>query len=311
MSVFKCTCCNYETYDKSNFSKHNNSKKHREKVTHQTNDTNKILNRHTNDTNSTKKCDYCNETYSTASSLARHKKACSEKHNLEEKYKQQIAELTMEVKHRDDKLEMLQTENTHLKSLVSDAGSIVKSSVSTLQYVVKHYNDAPALTCLKNYAALKYDQNNTDFVEELISHYNHKLLGDYLGDFIVKTYKKEDPAKQSLWNSDTSRLTYLIRDIVTKKKVDWTVDKKGIKTTKYIIEPVLEYVEKLMTAYIDADACYDMLNVKESKNIMMKIAKAAAIRELIRDKTLAEEILRYISPHFFLEKTADNIKKLK
>ena len=33
----------------------------------------------------------------------------------------------------------------------------------------------------------------------------------YLGKLLIKRYKKEDPHKQSVWNSDTPRMSFLIR----------------------------------------------------------------------------------------------------
>ena len=70
-----------------------------------------------------------------------------------------------------------------------------------------------------------------------------------ISDFI-KNYKKKNAKDQSLWNSDTTRLTYFVRDPDTKENV-WKVDKKGIRTTELIITPFLEYIVEKLEIYID------------------------------------------------------------
>jgi len=281
------------------------------------------------------KCSFCGNTFANAGNLSRHKTSCLEKQKLID----QINELNKTIKLKDDKLNetiklkddklnetiklkdeaikqkdetidriedtiaILKSENAHLKSVVNDVGSIVKTSVSTMAYVVKNYKDAPALLPLKDYKMLNYDQPDDEFVEELGSKFKHKLLGEYIAEFIVKNYKKTDPAKQSLWNSDTSRLTYIIRDIVTKKKVDWKVDKKGVNTTKYVIEPLIDHIEKMVREYIqNYDIDYEMFTGREAEKKMMKLKYVTDVLRAIEDKTLHDDVLRCIAPHFFLNK---------
>jgi len=285
------------------------------------------------------KCNFCNKSFTSPANIARHKQSCSERQNLidqcknqvneitvkfntqialleqtinqknliiklkDEKYKELTKKLNETVDHKDDTISILKSENAHLKSVVNDAGSIVKTSVSTMAYVVKNYKDAPALLPLKDYKMLNYDQPDDEFVEELGSKFKHKLLGEYIAEFIVKNYKKTDPAKQSLWNSDTSRLTYIIRDIVTKKKVDWKVDKKGVNTTKNIIDPLIDYIEKMVREYIqNYDIDYEMFTGREAEKKMMKLKYVTDVLRAIEDKTLHDDVLRCIAPHFFLNK---------
>jgi len=315
---FKCKLCNYETDTKFCYDKHLTTKKHAEKIAQVTNNTNGIPMAHINHTTDVEeKCSYCEKIYSNSSSLARHKKACSEKQKLIDqinklnetiKLKDETIKLTIKQKDEtidriEDTIAILKSENAHLKSVVNDVGSIVKTSVSTMAYVVKNYKDAPALLPLKDYKMLNYDQPDDEFVEELGSKFKHKLLGEYIAEFIVKNYKKTDPAKQSLWNSDTSRLTYIIRDIVTKKKVDWKVDKKGVNTTKNIIDPLIDYIEKMVREYIqNYDIDYEMFTGREAEKKMMKLKYVTDVLRAIEDKTLHDDVLRCIAPHFFLNK---------
>jgi len=285
------------------------------------------------------KCQYCNNFYSTSANLARHKKSCEDKNKLETDYDNKLKQLTDQftnqindhikmldqkneiikqkdetlnqkdeiIKQKDETIHVLKSEVTHLKSIVNNTGSIIKTSVSTMAYVIKNYKDAPALESVKDYSAIRYEQDNTEFVENLIYEHNHNKLHIYISDFIIKTYKKDDPAKQSLWNSDTSRLTYLIREIITNNKVDWKVDKKGIKTAKFIIDPILEYIDHQVRNYVRSYEVDYKISAKEAERQMMKLKSGMEIIKSIETKVLSDEILKYITPHFYLTKNDELI----
>ena len=327
MSTFKCTTCNYATRDKSNFSKHEISKKHIEKVNQIQNKNIMTLKPIPNDSaNFT--CNYCNMKFTKSCNLSRHKNNCSEKEQLIQQLTHQVNELNIQLlskdeslkqknetlkqideslKRADETISILKSEVIHLKTIVNNTGSIIKTSVSTMAYVIKNYKDAPALESIKDYSAIRYEQDNTEFVENLIYEHNNNKLHIYISDFIIKTYKKDDPTKQSLWNSDTSRLTYLIREIITNNKVDWKVDKKGIKTTKFIIEPILQYIDNQVRNYVQSYEVDHRISAKEAERQMMKLKSGMEIIKNIETKILSEEILKYITPHFYLTKDMESI----
>jgi|688.fasta_scaffold258254_1 hypothetical protein len=311
---YKCKYCNYESYDKFNYKKHLTTKKHKEKVNECLIESplnpcriqieSMVLKEHI--------CQYCNRYYSTASNLSKHINNCKNKDLLIDeinRLKTQLAikdekinDLCNMSSQKDDMISVLKSEVAHLKSIVNNTSSIVKTSVSTMAYVIKNFKDAPALETMIDYSALHYEQNTNQFVEELIYHYEHSRLDEYIGNFIIKYYKKEDPNKQSIWNSDTSRLTYLIRELLNNK-VDWKVDKKGIKTTKFIIEPILTYIDDQIREYIQTfDIDYTIINAREAEREMMKVKSATDILKSIEDKILCEMILKYITPYFYLNK---------
>ena len=257
-------------------------------------------------------CQYCNNNFSTTANLTRHIKSCFKKNELITSFEKQelINKLTEQNKlidQKDEMINVLKSEVAHLKSIVNNTGSIIKTSVSAMAYVINNYEDAPALESLKDYSAIQYEQNNTEFVENLIYEHNNNKLHIYISDFIIKTYKKDDPAKQSLWNSDTSRLTYLIREIIVNNKVDWKVDKKGIKTTKFIIEPILEYIDIQIREYMQSYSVNRRISAKEAEKQMMKMKSGTEILKNIETKILSEEILKHITPHFFLTKNDEAI----
>jgi len=352
---FKCELCNYESHDKFNYKRHENSNKHKEKVQQSLNESYVQHNVSMNESINEKfKCQYCNGLYTTSANLARHKKSCNNKNKLENEYTIKLKQLTDEhaiklkqltdehtiklqqltdqftsqinelntkllestiklndhgklIEQKDDMINVLKSEVTYFKSLVNNSGSMIKSSMSTMAYVIKNYSEAPALEYIKDFAAIRYEQDNEEFVDSLIFEHNNNKLHMHIGDFIIKTYKKDDPSQQSLWNSDTSRLTYLIRDIIAINKLDWKVDKKGVKTTKFIIEPILDYVDKHVRNYIQGYKVDYSKSPKEAERQMMKLKSGNEILKNIENRVLNDDILKYITPHFYLTKNDELI----
>lgn len=328
--IYSCAVCNYETDDKCNFNRHLNSKKH----------TDNKMSKSNLKINSISKpeltCDFCNKKYTNIGSLSKHIKICGEKDVIEKRhsekldhvnqlhmieiakyekelqhlkdlYDKEILHQTEIIKQKDETINVLNTEVAHLKLIINNAGSIIKNSMSALSYAMKHYKDAPAIETIKDYSALKYNQNDTEFIENLLVEYKNKLLPTYLGNFIVKNYKKNDPMKQSIWNSDTNRLTYVIKEIINNTKTDWQIDKKGIKTTNYIITPLLNYIEELLRSYVDNfDMSYNLYIPYEAEKKMLKLKYSTDILQSIEDKVLHDEVLKYIASHFFINKNMLN-----
>lgn len=396
MPIYKCDDCNYESRDKSNFSKHLLSSKHKEKVNelskgtlreHQRNIKGKIEKEY--------QCPYCKNNYSTSGSLSRHRRTCIVKdemirvedyhnkiielnniiNNLNKDHKTELKEIKNEMIHLKQlhetykyQIEKLEKENEWLKTTVTGAGSIIKSSMSTANYIITNFKDAPALSPIEDYSKLTYarpdteeepnsdeeitysekmrekfiDYDNTPensdeepepepeyesmdagnrfhdenydkekFVEGLVYQYNKKALSNYLGDIIVKHYKKKDPKQQSIWNSDSTRLTYIVRELFNEKKIDWLVDKKGIKTTNYIIKPFLKHIEELVRWYMKAKTKFDRktATTKELEANFSNLTACSEIIESIEKKTLATEILKYIAPYFYYMKNENNLLK--
>ena len=357
MPIYKCDSCNYVSRDKSNFSKHLLSVKHIEKEHQPVVASNQHSGKIIYEVNHKKfKCGFCGNLYSTAGNLAKHKRICNDKQILEDNYQKIVNELKnelihlkqlhkKELKHQQDQIESLKEENQWLKSTVTGAGSIIKSSMSTANYIITNFKDAPALMPVEDYSKLTYanhgltemndddnndgndddnndgnDDNNNDdidnelndknkFVECLIFQYHHKTLAKYLGDIIVKHYKKKDPEQQSIWNSDSNRLTYIIRELFNDNKIDWLVDKKGIKTTNYIINPFLDHIDELVCDYMNLKTKFDRqtTSVKELELNFPNLSICAEIRKDISGNFLSEEILKYIAPYFHYMKSDNKL----
>jgi len=294
---FKCEMCNYETDVKYCYQKHLKTQKH------ELNANKTTINKKKNKDH---KCNYCDNNFTTPSSLARHHKSCIQKNKLI----QVVCEKDKEIEHLKDKIEMLQSENRNLKVLVTNAGSIIKTSVSTLSYVVQNYTNAPVLEPLNDYDTIQYNDKDDEFdiMTMIFHHHRKRSLAGYLGDFIVKSYKKDDPSQQALWSSDAVRLNYIVREIINKK-TDWSVDKGGIKTTSYIIDPFLEYIRQLLVDFNEDNRLENYLhdNVLRMKQRMDDLNASAEIISDIKNKVLTDQIIKYIAPHFYLSKNNELI----
>ena len=346
---FSCEPCNYATDVKFCFQKHENSKRHFEKVSQPKVETAPSLilpdtlsaTSLSNDHN----CPFCNNKY-TKQNLARHKNACSEKKNLVDSYSQREKEneviikelkeqIIKEIAHRDDIIKSkddisakeiihkddiiknkediikskdetiltLTHENANLKALLNNAGVLVEKSISTLNYITKTYTEAPALEYITNISELDAELAEELVVESIIDQYRNNTLIAFLGNLIVKTYKKADPAKQSVWNSDTDRLTYIIRTLLKNKSHHWQLDKKGIETADYIIKPILVYIKDKISAYIATCELGKRTDETEKiMSIMHNLNDSHKILCIIEDNTLTESILKYIAPRMHVKK---------
>jgi hypothetical protein len=330
---YECKTCNYATYDKFNYNKHLITKKHKQKVNQDANHTICIPISYSNHTEIVEdKCQFCEKTFANSSSLARHRKICNIKNDLIKSYEERlekqatiiknkdelikvkeesyIKEIKVkeesyikEIKAKDDYIDLLRSENRNLRTLLNNAGSVIKTSVSTLSYIVTNYTEAPALEPIRELPKLHYEMTDMEFVDRLILEYRHQTLTPYIGDLILKSYKKDDPRQQSIWNSDTSRLTYIIREIMHNQNLDWRVDKKGLKTSKYIVEPVLDYIDECITKYLKkSKAANRSDSTNQAIKIMNNFADAGKILQMIEDKILEDDILKYLAPHLYVVK---------
>lgn len=295
---FKCILCKYGTDDKSNYNKHVKSKGHVDKVKQD-----QLTIKYP--------CEYCNRIFNKKCNLTRHTLTCQSKGtNVEElkKHYEHIIEIRdIELKHAHQKIDELQNDKKDdiKPNITYINGDIHLTSVKN--YVQHHYPDAPPLIGLGDYSVITYDEetnkSDDDFISTLVYNYNHKYLSEFLGQFLIKHYKMEDPSRQSVWNSDISRLTYVVKELLANKKTVWNQDCKGVKTKEYIVTPLLDYIK----SYIDkfwVDSLDNHKKLKgtafaESQNIYNTLYK---IKIDIETDVLGNDIIKYIAPYFRTDK---------
>ncbi|CAH6421363.1 Hypothetical protein KVN_LOCUS238 [uncultured virus] len=326
---YLCDSCNYSTDDKSNWNRHNLSKRHKNNKTcltkneptfnHNSTDQNRPTN---NNSKKDLKCEFCNKEFSYKSALKRHSDMrCMEKLNknnqlFEKKLKdkeKEISNLKLESKDQEisflkerlqDKEKILsdkEKEISELKYVLKTSGILKKSTFNSLTFIINNYDKAPNLLPLDNYQNIKSNKEDNEFVEILINCYENGNLATYLGNILIEAYKKEDSSKQSLWNTDSNRLTYLIKELMNNKS-KWSIDKNGIKTSLNIINPLLTYLVPIIKQYINDLELQGPENARTVDQFLKKMENASHIKKEIDEKILTKDILKYISPYFYFDK---------
>jgi len=257
--------------------------------------------------------------------LSKHINTCKSKQREDNELKNKIKELNAQLelfktenKHYIDTVDHYKAENQHqleetnyYKQLLREAGGLVKKSVSSLTYVVDNYDNAPALQIISVDEFKKIEESEKKIVEEILSAYKHKTLDKYLGTYIVKIYKKDDPQAQSIWNTDDSRLTYLIRELLNNKTSNWIIDKKGIKTKEYLIVPLLDCIKKLLISYQQNLVMPGLKhNAVEVEFILENNKKISELVNDIDDDVITKDVLKYISTHLRFNGKLIDMKKL-
>ena len=327
MDKYKCIECNYTTSRTANYNRHIKSIKHIQKVSILENNTNgkkpdRIPKQIQNLTdtlqtpylhqNNNNLCIYCNRSFSRPGTMSKHINTCKSKQREDNELKEKIKELNAQLElfknekeHYIDTVDQYKAANQHqldetnyYKQLLREAGGLVKKSVSSLTYVVDNYENAPAIQTISVDEFKNIEENEKKIVEEILSAYKHKTLDKYLGNYIIKIYKKDDPKFQSIWNTDDSRLTYLIKELLSNKSSNWIIDKKGIKTKEYLIVPLLGCIKKLLISYQKNLIMPDLKqNSVEIEFILENNKKISELVNDIDDGVISKDVLKYISSH--------------
>jgi hypothetical protein len=307
--IYKCDHCDYTTKDSSNYSKHKKTKRHNKNVikskTKNIHNTATTLSQYTKVDKFRFYCEFCKVNFSRLDSLTRHSHTCLKKRQeelqlknkelswkmnfLKKEKKKEMKHLTKEVKHYKE-------EAKYYKYLFEEAGGIVKKSISSGAYIKQNYVDAPYIRPLTIKDLKGLEQDKKKLANNIMYTYRHDIIDKYIGDEIIAVCLSDDPYRQFIWNTDASRFTYMIRDVVNKVSI-WQVDKGGRKTAKYLIDPIMKEIKELMIEYYktecqikdgdDVDRC---VKLTEDSHTILNII------ENINDKIINNKILKYITP---------------
>lgn len=309
---FNCNLCNYLTENKSNYNRHINSNKHmlnnnqlNKNILNDNRLNNNILNSNQiidKPCRNSYLCEKCEKAFHHRSGLYKHKRKCFEYNECNDK----INELVKEIKELKEKQENHQQQQLtkiiemrkEIKNELKDQLTNISNNtynISIINYIQKNYSDAPYLSKLDDYSIIDSDNS---LINTLIYHHNHDMLPHCIGNLLVKYYKKEDPSQQSIWNSDASRLTYVIKELLANNQTSWNRDSKGLKTKEYIIIPMLNYIKQYICDYIDKSTSnISNLTTKQCTKIVEEQVKLGLIIQYI-NTNLAEDIVKYIAPYF-------------
>lgn len=337
---YECLPCDYSTNIRYNYDKHLKTRKHilindkyvknKEKDNQVNNDVDdKIVNNASNNRVSKLnimdkatdnkiikinpcQCRWCNQIFANQGNLARHKKSCAEKTEVVTNYENKIEKLQLELTSRDsnyeNKIEKLQMELTHKDHLVRTLQETIeyerireKSHLSASNYLMVAYNSAPPLLPLTDFTI--FEEEDVELLDLLLSAHRNNEFAEFVGRSLVHYYKKSDPRDQQLWNSDNERLTYFIR-----KNLKWTIDKQGIKTCDFIIDPALKYFTNILRAFINSDIPKESTDAIIADNKCR--AEALQLMMNINNGTMQQKILKFIAPYLYLDKELKHVPKL-
>ena len=267
------------------------------------------------------KCNYCENNFTQSCNLMRHIKCCYKREEEINKLEEQLQKKNVELEKKDietevklfqkdleyeqqlrkketERADICMRELEYYKSILNMAGGMVQKTVGALTFVVSTYDKAKPIEKI-NLCDIKTLRNidDTKFIDQVFYHYNRNKLGQYIGDIIVEIYKKDNKDEQSIWNTDTSRLTYLLRQILFDNNSKWQVDKKGVNTIEYLITPIMDKIKVLAKEYQEAN-CFGK-NLDTSKVVLINSIYVRLMAD-IDNRQLHSEVLKYISPHFYV-----------
>jgi len=339
MPLFVCEPCDYSTYRMSDYDRHNNTKKHLKHLCDAPDkviaviETNKKGIKKIPHKQASKekrfKCSKCNKWFTEKCNLYRHQKhycGITESNNFNEsdssandssKTNDKLDDKKLkddeikELKEQNKKLLELATKNANISEFNAEANVInaksTKKSMNMMSHAMKHWANAPPMKQLEGKEAMKlitYENKSKLPIEEVVIHqFNAGTLDRFLGNVLIKEFKKEDQVDQSLWTTDSSRLCFIIKQIVGDEGGDrWITDKSGIEITKLLISPLVKRVSEMMSDYVnkfvkelkDNADC----NTKQAKIAMEKMYDAETVIRGIVKNDLRKEILKYIAPYF-------------
>jgi len=295
MSKYSCDICSFFTRNKTDHNRHIKTKKHLEKVKQSkkhTSDIPKAYQKHTSKSTSKNKyiCPFCENTYCNSSSLARHKKVCGEKEEIIKDKNNDLIQKENEMlkKQFEDYKKQVTNQLTTYEKMLSSLST--PQAITNYTYISNAYPNTLALEGRKSYANLLESTERT-LMEILTMYYKDKRIISFIGDYIIKYYKKKEPKDQSMWSSDITRLTYIISSCAAQGTY-WSYDKKGTQMKKIVIEPALEYIRKY---------CYDFCQNNSNKTTSKILEQMIAANEIIQyidSSELANDIVKYIAPEF-------------
>ena len=214
----------------------------------------------------------------------------AEKETLIKTQQQQIREMHDEIKELIKKT----SPGTSIGTLNNNTDNSIHITTGQIRNILTQHSTGPPLEKITDMSRV-FNEDDDLFLEDIAYDHRQKILHKTLGDSLVAIYKTPDPKNQAVWNTDSSRLNYLIKHAIGRKKAGWMMDKKGVLVVTNIIAPVLDYLREKMNSYTP--------NMEVPKTFTVK-GDLLAITKEINDGTLAERINKHIAGHFYMTEHA-------
>jgi hypothetical protein len=242
-------------------------------------------------------CRYCNKVFKSLFGQTKHEKICSEakmKETIKE-YEDKINKIKMEKEQLVEMNKILADDRRRYAELSLTNSKTTSKTMSMLSYLVYNYENNPPLqeisTNQMKSIIHRKKPDNIGIVKIIFMYHKEKGLDKYVGDGIISTYKKSNAGQQSLHTTDSSRLNYIIMDIVGDNE-EWIYDGGGVKINQRIIGPICQEISQLLYEYIQD-------KIDNNENIDYEESQIVHdIRDQIDDGKLQKRINAYIAPHF-------------
>jgi hypothetical protein len=272
-----------------------------------------------NDNKKRHKC-ICGKVFSHMSGLSRHRKVCDGIECEKDKYIIKLETQLEEMKNRIEKIEQsnnstTSNNNSHNSTNITDSkiysdntvnNKIINKTINVFTYLNTYYNDAKPIKMLESDDITRILTNvelGKHLLEDVIVFQQSKYaLNEFLGEFILKEFKKSDPKTQQFWITDITRLKFVVRQALNQNDAVWHPDKKGVCLTKHIITPILNEIFVMMTDYKElCDERMKEATPAQYEKIHNQSKNAVSVIYDINQKILHGRILTYIAPYFQLE----------
>jgi len=315
--MFYCQCCNYSTDKLFNYKKHCKTKKHlkNNNINYEFKKIKENLTEKSNKGSNNKLqniiiCDACNIVFKTQYKFMKHKSECV-KHLLFKKI-DTLEKKVMKYHHENNALKKIiknnelmtkQVINTSNKAIDTVNESVKKGNKSVYNVVITQIKHPILLKKLENVKLIHNaykDNEMKEFVKDLCSMQQNGSLYKFIGNFIIKQYKKKDITKQSLFSTDSSRNNFIYSTFDKDNKAIWKKDPKGLNIGSITLDNILMYIQDIigeeqlkMVKILSKLTEYEVLRLSDIISTCNKIDR------LIRhNNELKNKIVAYLSSNF-------------
>ena len=315
--AFICKICSYETERKSNIARHNNSKKHmskcptlslkKEPQLYQTQKEYKkaISNQRESagisESNNEFACKFCDLEFGSTSNYNRHLKTCVERKSVEKNKSLEIRlkEKDRILKEKEQQLKKSEMDKEYYRDLINNLSTLGPKNFNSVTYILNNYAKAPHIKTIEPKKLKEFKDLNNTKIETIISLYRNNLLVDYVIEAIVYIHKKDDPSEQSVWVTDSSRHNYIIKELLEDKESYWIIDKKGAKSEKYLIDPILKFIRENVAKYLTSigNLLNDDITAQKRRIILDSQKDASELIKEIDDSVINKNIVKKLAKH--------------
>ena len=142
-----------------------------------------------------------------------------------------------------------------------------------------------------------------EFVRDLCSMQQNGSLYKFIGNFIIKKYKKKDIMEQSMFSTDSSRSNFIYSALDKDNKAVWKKDPKGLKIGSITLDNVSMYIQDII-----GEEQLKMVKTlgKLSKHEVLKLSDVISTcnkinRRIRHNNELKNKIVAYLSANFGLD----------